>query len=169
MADQSFFRHDCHIDIHAIPRTAIDLNDTGPGCRLTANHPCGHKIELRSGLLITKQRTQTLIFCIVFTGMKILDAQLFDLIAQHLILLMHRGNFPDVARHIIELASHPGNGTLERRHHDGNRLIEDSARNLPRAEKKMIQKRLMRTTIKMPIFLPVPLFFDICRSLSQLL
>ena len=107
MADEPFLRHDGHVDVNAVTRAAIDLDDARPSGRLAADDPGGDEVELRRRLLVAEQCAQALVLRIVLTRVEVLDAQLLDFIAQHLVLLVHRGELPDVARHVVELAADP--------------------------------------------------------------
>ena len=84
-----------------------------PAIRFPADDARRHEIELHGGLLVAEQSAQTRVLRCILTRLEILDAQLVDLVSEHLILFMHGRDLPDITRHITELAADPGDGFLE--------------------------------------------------------
>ena len=124
MADEALLRHDGHILMHAIGRAAVNRNHVRPAVRLAPDDAGRDEVELRRRLLVAEQRPEARIFRRVLARLEVLDAQLVDLVPQHLVLLVHRDDFPEVARDEVQLVADPRDGFLERRSNRRGRLAE---------------------------------------------
>ena len=105
-------------------RAAVDDDHVRPAVRLAPDDARRNKVKLIRSLLVAKQRAEARILGCVLARLQVLDAQLVDFTAEHLVLLMHCHDFPDVARDEAQLAFDPRHGLLERRGDGADRLGE---------------------------------------------
>ena len=105
MPDKPLPRHHRHVFTYTVLRATVNDDHTRPQCRISANHTCRKQIELMCSLFVGKKLSQSLILSGILCRRRILLPQLLDFILEHLVLLVHCSDLPEIRRDRLNLLS----------------------------------------------------------------